>query len=128
MRGLSWPVIGLLILLTPTLATAQGVDLQSGQKVAAEIHDAGGLHLFRFHAIEGDLVTIKFTVPKKSDLEPVLELVGPEDAFDLPDLVKGKMTLKKLVIPEAGLHVFSVIGAGTEGAYRFNFHQKHAKD
>jgi len=127
MRRHSWPLLGLLILLAPTLATAQGVDLQSGQKVSAEMHDGGEEHLFRFHAIEGDLITIKFTVPKKSGLEPFLKLIGPEDDFDLPDLEKGKMTLKKLVIPETGLHEFMVAAAGTGGAYGFTFQQKHAK-
>jgi hypothetical protein len=127
MRWLSWSVLVLLVLLAPTLASAQGVDLTSGQKVSTGMGDASDTHLYRFHAIAGDVVTIKFAVPGKSDLDPYLRLIGPEDVFNLPDLVKGKMKLDKLVIPESGLHLFTVAAAGTEGAYEFSFKQKHEK-
>ena len=74
----------------------QGVELQSGQKVTATMGDSGDVHLFRFHAIEGDQITIQFAAQKKSGLEPVLRLIGPEDEFVIPALVKGKTALKKL--------------------------------
>jgi len=128
MRRLMWPLAGLLVLLlSPALASAQGVDLHSGQKVAGGFEDPGNFTVFRFHAIEGDLVTIKLTVPGKSDLEPILQLLGPEDDFYLPTMQKGKFTLKKEPIPVSGLHFFVIYAAGTTGEYKLSFTQKHAK-
>ncbi|MEN8149822.1 MAG: hypothetical protein ABFS86_08360 [Planctomycetota bacterium] len=123
LAGLLVPVL----LLIPAVASAQGIDIHSGQKVDGGIDDASDFQVFRFHALEGDLLSIKLKVPGRSDLEPLVQLIGPRDEFEIPAVVSGKFRLKKLLLPDSGLHIFVVYGAGTTGAYKMAFKQKHAK-
>jgi len=117
----------LVLLLVPTLASAQGVDIRSGQQLEGGVGGFGDMQILRFYAIEGDEVTIKFSVPGKSDLEPIVQLLGAEDDCVLPELVKRKLTLKKMPIPVTGLHVFVVYGAGTTGSFKFSLKIKRWK-
>ncbi|MEN8149821.1 MAG: hypothetical protein ABFS86_08355, partial [Planctomycetota bacterium] len=128
MRMLTWGLAGLAVLfLVPAVASARSVELQSGQKVTAAFDGTDDVHVYRFEALEEDLVSLSFAVPKKSELEPVIELVGPTSEFEFPPLENGKAKLDGLVIEETGLHCLLVHRAGTRGSYKIKFKQKHAK-
>jgi hypothetical protein len=127
MRSYSSGLIVLaFLILTAPVASAMGVEILNRQKVTAEFGDEDDVRVYRFHALEGDRVSLSFKVPKKGELEPVLVLIGPEAEFDVPPLVDGKTEVEDLVIDKIGLHHLLVYGAGTSGAYTLKFRQKHA--
>jgi hypothetical protein len=100
------------------LAQAQGVELQSGQKLLDSVTEPGEPRIFRFEVPGETLMTLTIVPSKKTDLVPIVDLLGPEGRIDLPDPVKGKIKAKKLELPETGLYFLTITGGGTTGDYK----------
>jgi hypothetical protein len=125
MRTFFWGF--LLVLLLPAVASAQGVELQDGQKVVAAFDEGGEVHHFRFHTLPGDTFRIKFKLPRGGELRPELRLVGPTGLYKLPSFEDGKVEILQVSLGQGGLHHFLVYAAGTEGKYSFRFKQHHVR-
>jgi len=123
-------VVGLaavIVLLLPSPASAQGVEVFSRQKVEGGIGEPGDWQLFRFEAYSGDLLTLKLKVPRKSGLRPLVQLVGENGEIAIPAVENGRLSIRKLPIQGVGTHYFAVYGAGTTGGYKLSLKLKRAK-
>jgi len=115
----------LLLLASPALA--QGVEVFSGQKITGAFDEPNDTRIFRIQAVEGDLLTLKLSVSKKSDLLPVMDLIGPGGRIALPAAVKGKVSLKKAPLGTTGTYYLFLAAAGTTGEYKLALKIKGAK-
>jgi len=115
------------IVLLSAPALAQGVEIFPGQKLTGSFDEPSDNRIFRFQAVQGDLLTLKVSVPKKSDLEPVVDLLGPAGRIDLPAPAKNRITLKKAPLPATGTYFLFVAAAGTTGDFQIAMKLKGAK-
>ncbi|MEN8148607.1 MAG: hypothetical protein ABFS86_02220 [Planctomycetota bacterium] len=119
-------VVALFALSTP--AMGQAMEIFSGQKAKISLGSPGGFQGYRFEGIEGDALTLKVAASKKTSLDLVVRLFGPTAEIAVPEAVKGKITIKKLPLPETGTYFFVISGEWpTIGDCKMSFKLKRAK-
>jgi len=111
-------LVSVVLIALCGIASAQGVEIFSGQKVNGEFE--GPLpRLFRFEADAGDLLTLSVTPGKSSPYDLEVGLFGPGGAVTLPALVGGKLKAKKVLIPQPGTYILVVGGEGIRSGATF---------
>ncbi|MHC4471345.1 MAG: hypothetical protein ACYS99_10310, partial [Planctomycetota bacterium] len=106
------------------LAQAQGVELLSGQKLKDTLDEPGEVRVFRFHAPGETRLNLKIVASKKTDLAPIVVLLGPSGPVALPELKKGKLKAKKIELVDTGMYLLTITGGGTTGDYKLAFKLK----
>lgn len=112
----------LLLAVGTARADVRGIPIAPGDSATSAIDPAGDTDTYVIDLFEGTRLNLVVKAGKGSDLEPAIEVLGPDGLpMDLAGRLKQKGRVAKvrgLVAESTGRHAIRVSGAGdSSGAY-----------